>query len=37
MPEQSAHRREETDDDQKTVNLKGETYENHRYSCSGRL
>lgn len=40
MPEQSAPRREDGESHQRTIPfpaLKGESYENHRYSCSGGL
>ena len=40
MPEQSAPRRENDESHQRTIPfpaLKGESYENHRYSCSGGL
>jgi len=39
MPEQSVHHREDADE-QQTYNyrkIKGETYENNRHECTGRI
>lgn len=39
MPEQPVHHQEDADSDQQCKNTKqkGDTYENHRYSCTGRI
>jgi len=42
MPEQSAHHQENSDSDQqvfyyKKMKSEGDTYENNRYNCAGRI
>ena len=39
MPEQSVHHLKETDSDQQTklLKIKGDTYENDRQRCTGRI
>ena len=39
MPEQSVHHPKETDADQQTTiqKIEGDTYENNRQSCAGRI